>query len=246
MQQSLVDNVVLVTGSARRVGKAIALSFAKAGADLVIHHHASPNEAEQTVQEIRELGRQAMTVQADQSKPDDVARLFDEIQAHYGRLDVLVNSAGSFTQTPLLNLTYQEWQRVLDTNLTGPLLCLQHAARMMQTGGGGVIINIADNSAFNIWKTRPAHTISKASVVMLTKVAARALGPDNIRVSCVVPGPVLQPPDESDENWERIAQNLPLQRDGAPVDVGQACVFLAENDFISGAILHVDGGEHLT
>jgi NAD(P)-dependent dehydrogenase (short-subunit alcohol dehydrogenase family) len=172
--------------------------------------------------------------------------MFQTIGEHYGRLDVLVNSAASFNHTPLLDVTYEEWQAVLGVNLTGPFLCTQHAARLMVEGGrGGAIINISDNSGLNAWAARPAHSISKAGVLMLTQVSALALAEHNIRVNCVVPGPVLRPAGEPENTLDAIAAGLPLKRTGNPDDIARACIFLATNDYATGSILRVDGGEGL-
>lgn len=133
------------------------------------------------------------------------------IRSQYRRLDVMVNSAASFNHTPLLEVTYQEWQGVLGINLTGPFLCTQEAARLMIEGGsGGTIINISDNSGLNPWKARPAHSISKAGVIMLTQVSALALAESKIRVNCVVPGPVLRLAGEPESVMDAIAAGLPI------------------------------------
>jgi NAD(P)-dependent dehydrogenase (short-subunit alcohol dehydrogenase family) len=246
MQLSLKNKVVLVTGSARRVGRAIALEFARQGANLVIHHSASPQEAESAAAEARELGVEALVVSANQGDPLAVAAMFDTIRQRYGRLDVLVNSAASFNHTPLLDLTFEEWQGVLNTNLSGPFLCTQQAAGLMREHGkGGAIINISDNSGLNAWKARPAHSVSKAGVIMLTQVSALALAEYNIRVNCVVPGPVLPPAGEGAATLEEIGRGLPLGRIGNPQDIARACIFLATNDYATGTILRVDGGEGL-
>src|SRR5205823_1227535 len=121
----------------------------------------------------------------------DVQRLFDAIRAHYGRLDLLVNSASVFKTGDILDLSLEEWQNVLDVNLTGPFLCGQQAARLMrEDGSGGAIINILDLSAFHPWKTYPHHSVSKAGLKMLTEVLARSLGPE-IRVNAIAPGPIM-------------------------------------------------------
>ncbi|MBI5928392.1 MAG: SDR family oxidoreductase [Chloroflexi bacterium] len=244
MQVDLKDKVVCVTGAARRVGRAIALAFAAEGAHVVIHHSASDIEAEATAKEARSMGVVAFVIKADQSKPDEVAHMFESIRDHYGRLDVLVNSAANFKRTNLLDISYEEWQEVMGVNLTGPFLCTQHAARLMIEGGiGGAIINIGDVAGQQPWKTRPHHSISKAGVMMLTKVSALSLGEHNIRVNCVVPGPVMPPVGSSPELWQSLAEKSPIKRNGDPDDVARACVFLATNDFVTGAILAVDGGE---
>jgi NAD(P)-dependent dehydrogenase (short-subunit alcohol dehydrogenase family) len=212
----------------------------------VIHHSSSDADAESAAQEARELGVEVLIVKANQADLDQVARMFETIRSRYGRLDVMVNSAAGFTRTPLLEISYDEWQSVLDVNLSGPFLCTQHAARLMIEGGrGGAIINISDNSGLKPWKARPAHSVSKAGVIMLTQVSALNLAEHNIRVNCVVPGPVLRPAGEPDEVLEEIARGLPLGRIGQPPDIARACVFLATNDFATGSILRIDGGEGL-
>src|SRR5258706_755659 len=164
----LKGKIALVTGSARRVGKGIALALAHQGMDLVIHHHGSDHEAGETATEILKMGRRAIIVKADQSQPDQVEQLFSEIRHHYGRLDLLVNNASSFDKAVFLDLTLEQWHHVMDTNLTGPFLCSQHAARLMrETGTGGAIINIADLSAFHPWKSYPHHSVSKPGLIML-------------------------------------------------------------------------------
>ncbi|MCB9435464.1 MAG: SDR family oxidoreductase [Anaerolineales bacterium] len=233
--------VVCVTGSARRVGRAIALAFAAAGANVVIHHHASDEDALQTAADAKALGVEALIVKGNLANPDEVAVMFEQIHATFGRLDVMVNSAANYYRNHLLDISYEEWQTVLGVNLTGPFLCTQHAARLMPDGG--CIINIGDNGGLRPWKSRPHHSVSKAGLLMLTKVSAASLGERNIRVNCIIPGPVLIPDGEPDRAWDNLAQSLPLKRTGTPTDVAQACLFLATNDFITGAILNVDGGE---
>jgi NAD(P)-dependent dehydrogenase (short-subunit alcohol dehydrogenase family) len=244
MERDLKGKVVCVTGSARRVGRAIAMEFARQGADVVIHHHASPEEAECAAAEARSYGVRAFVVAADQADPDAVARMFDDIRSHCGRVDVLVNSAASFDHTPLLDMTYGDWQRVQGVNVGGPFLCCQQAARLMREDGrGGAIINISDNSGLTPWKSRPAHSVSKAALIMLTQVSALALAEYDIRVNCVVPGPVLHPAGKPDDDLDVLARELPLGRIGNPQDIARACVFLATNDFMTGTIMRVDGGE---
>ncbi|HEU5102879.1 MAG TPA: SDR family oxidoreductase [Roseiflexaceae bacterium] len=246
MQTDLKGKVVCVSGAARRVGRAIALEFAHQGAHLVIHHSSSDADAESAAQEAQALGVEALIVKANVADPSEVARMFETIRARYGRLDVMVNSAASFTRTPLLDVGYDEWQAVLGVNLSGPFLCTQHAAHLMIAGGrGGAIVNISDNSGLKPWKARPAHSVSKAGVIMLTQVSALNLAEHNIRVNCVVPGPVLRPAGEPEEVLVQIARGLPLGHIGQPNDIARACVFLASNDFATGSILRVDGGEGL-
>jgi NAD(P)-dependent dehydrogenase (short-subunit alcohol dehydrogenase family) len=249
MQESLKNKVVFVTGSARRIGRAIVLGFAHAGANVVIHHHSSSSAeaAKSAASEAKDCGVDALIVQGDQSKPDDVATIFDKIDAHYGKLDVMINSAANFMKTPLLEISFEEWQEVLGVNLTGPFLCTQHAARLMIKGGtGGAIINISDVGGLRAWKTRPHHSVAKAGVIMLTKASAKALGEENIRVNAIVPGPILPAADDDAANFEAMGKKLPLKRTGDPIDIASACIFLATNSYITGTILSVDGGESIT
>ena len=246
MLLELQDKVVCVTGAARGVERAIMLEFARQGAHVVIHHNNSDAEALNAAREARALGVDVLIVKANQADPDDVARMFDTIAARYGRLDVLVNSAANFKHRPLIEIDCAEWQSVIGVNLAGPFLCTQHAARLMIAGGhGGAIINISDNSGLRPWPSRPHHSIAKAGVVMLTQVSALSLADHNIRVNCVVPGPVLAPAGEPEDVVGRIARGLPLRRIGTPDDIARACVFLATNDFATGTVLSVDGGEGL-
>lgn len=246
MLLDLKDKVVCVTGSARRVGKAIALEFAKQGATIVIHHSSSDKEAEETAKDAKALGVDAIIIKANQANPDEVTEMFEKIRSHFGRLDIFVNSAAIFKKTPLLEVNFTEWQEVIGTNLTGPFLCTQQVAKLMIAGKrGGSIINISDNSGLNPWPERPHHSVSKAGVIMLTQVSALALAEHNIRVNCVVPGPVLRPAGEPGAMLETIAAGLPLERIGSPSDIARACVFLATNDFATGSILRIDGGEGL-
>lgn len=242
----LRDSVVLVTGSARRVGKAILLAFAEAGADVIIHHGRSADEAAQTAQEAEAFGVKSYIIQADLTDAAAIDEMFQQIQLDIGRLDVLVNNAASFHQTPFLEISYEEWQSVLDLNLTAPFLTTQHAASLMMTNDGGAIINITDNGGRRPWKTRSHHSVSKAGLIMLTKVSALNLGEHNIRVNAIAPGPILPPPGQTEDDWAHYKKRLPLRRIGHPDDVAQAAIFLATNTFITGEVLGVDGGSILT
>jgi NAD(P)-dependent dehydrogenase (short-subunit alcohol dehydrogenase family) len=240
---TLKGKVALVTGSARRVGRAIALELAAHGMHQIVHHSSSPRDAEDAAAAIRALGVEAIVVQADLRQPESIRALFATAESHFGRLDVLVNSAASFKGTPILDVSLEEWREVLDLNLTAPFLCAQYAVPLMRTSGdGGSIINIIDLSAFRPWRAYPHHSISKAGLHMLTEVLAISLGPD-IRVNAVAPGPVLRDEGNSPEQWARIGQRLPLQRTGDPRDVARAVAFLVTQPFITGATLRVDGGE---
>ncbi|NJP07757.1 MAG: SDR family oxidoreductase [Chloroflexaceae bacterium] len=246
MQPDFKGQVVCVTGSARRVGRAIMLAFAERGAHVVIHHGNSDADAASAAEEARAAGVEALVLKADLADPAAIEQLFKDIQAHYDRLDVLVNSAANFKRNQLLDISLEEWHSVIDTNLRAPFLATQHAARLMITGGrGGVILNISDNSGLHGWAERGHHSIAKAGILMLTRVSAKALAEHQIRVNCVVPGPVLVPAGASPAVLDSLADMLPLKRIGTPEHIAQAMVFLASNDFATGSVLSIDGGEGL-
>ncbi len=241
----LKGKVALVTGSARRVGQAIARELARQGMIQVIHHAHSDREADETAEMIRALGVQAIIVKADLSQPAEIQRLFGSIRHEFGRLDLLVNSASNFKTGNILDVSLDEWRSVLDVNLTAPFLCSQHAAHLMrETGAGGSIINILDLSAFHAWKGYPHHTVSKTGLKALTEVLALSLGPD-IRVNAIAPGAILRSENISPDQWAHTGARLPLGHVGDPADVAQAVVFLASQPFITGVTLRVDGGEYL-
>ena len=240
--------VIFVTGSARRVGQAIALAFASEGANLIIHHasESSADDAQSAAAEVRNMGGEALVVSGNQAKSDDVKAMFDAVKSHYGKLDVMVNSAAIFKRTDLLDISEAEWDLVMGINLKGPFLLTQHASQLMiDSDIKGVIINISDNSGLNGWASRPHHSISKAGVIMLTQVSALSLAKHNIRVNCVIPGPVLVPADADDTVLDDIAEALPIGHIGKPDNIASACMFFAQNDFATGSILRVDGGEGL-
>jgi len=243
----LKGKVGLVTGAAHRIGRDIALELARQGVHLVIHYNASAEAAERTLADARALGVDAIAVRADQSRGDEVAALFAAVQHRFGRLDVLVNSAAVMERKPLLDITEADWERVMGINLKGPFLCAQAAARLMLRGqsAGGAIVNIADLAGLKPWPSYAPHSVSKAGVIMLTRVLALALAP-SIRVNAVAPGPVAKPLSWSDERWLAHGSRLPLKRTGSGQDVADAVVFLLKSDFVTGELLIVDGGSLLT
>lgn len=242
----LKGKTALVTGSSRRLGKAIALELAARGASIVVHFGASGEAATETAAEIEALGVAAWPVQADLREPAEISGLFDQVEALGRGLDVLVNSAASFENDPLRDISLEGWDEVMAVNLRAPFLCIQRATPMMQAAGGGSIVNIADLSAWVPWRGVAHHSTSKAALVHLTQAAALELAP-GVRVNCVIPGAILPPPgvSEADEAWLEKREVVPLGRTGASSEVAEAVAFLVGNDFITGAILPVDGGEHL-
>lgn len=195
------------------------------------------------------MGVDAFAVQGDVGRPEGVEQIFTGVREHFGRLNILVNSASIFQKRGLLEVTYEEWQQTMAVNLTGPFLCTQAAAELMRqnTPSGGCIVNICDRGVDSPWPEYAHHGVSKAALWSLTQVSAVSLAPD-IRVNAVIPGPVMKPAGRnmSDEAWEAVGKTLPLQRVGAAEDVARAVAYLATEDFLTGTLIHVNGGEHLT
>ncbi len=237
----LRDKIAVVTGAAHRVGKFIALELAEAGAHVAVHYNSSEAQALTTVEEIRQKGVRAIAAGGDLSAPEGIDHLFQSAEAEFGGVDVLVNSAAIMERGEVLTLTLEDWQRTLALNLTAPFFCAQRAARSMLARGGGAVVNIADLSALEPWAKYPAHSVSKAGLVMLTQVLAKALAP-RIRVNAVAPGPVVKPPDWDEARWRTVGQHTLLKRTGSGYDVARAVRFLVEQDYITGETLVVDGG----
>lgn len=237
----LSGQLALITGGAQRVGRAIALELARAGADVVVHYHTSATAAEETVAEIRSLGRRALALQADLADPNAIDLLFDRLAAEAGALSVLVNSAAVFPRLPIGSVTPEAWDSLMALNLRAPFFCAQRAAAAMSTRGGGVIVTIADVGGEIPWAGYVPYGISKAGVLMMTRGLAVALAP-HIRVNAVAPGPVLMPEGWSEEQIRRSVARTLLKRTGSAEDVARAVRFLVESDYITGETIFVDGG----
>jgi pteridine reductase len=238
------NKIALVTGGARRVGKAIAIALARSGGRVIITYNASADEAAITVGEIERSSGQATAVQCDQRDLAAIDRLFDRLRLENARLDLLVNNAAIMERRSALAITPDDWSRVIDTNLRGPFFMAQRAAQWMLTTGGGVIVNIADLSALHPWPSYLTHTISKSGLVAMTQGLALALAP-SIRVNAIAPGPVLKPDEWSDERWGALIDALPLQRGGTPEDVAEAVLYCVRSDFMTGQTIVLDGGRSL-
>ena len=235
--------VALVTGGAVRVGRAIALGLADAGYDLVINYHASGAEAREVERRVRAMGRRAVVVPGDVSDAEDVERIVETVHEGFGRLDLLVNNASLFDATPRLEVEEAQWDRVMEVNLKGPFLLVQRTADLLADRKGSVV-NLVDLSAFQPWVAYPHHSVSKAGLLQLTRVAARSLAP-HIRVNAIAPGAVLLPEDYTDEQAEASKAKTPLGTLGSPDDVVRAVLYLARSPYVTGEVLVLDGGRLL-
>ncbi len=239
--------VVLVTGGGSGIGAGIAQRFAEAGADVAVSFFSSEAGANEVVGAIHALGRKAIAIQADVRSRELVERLVQETVGELGHLDVLINNAGIDPLAPLMDMTDEQWDEVVNTNLRGVFLCTQvGASQMIQQGSEGAIVNIASIEAQNPAALHSHYNASKAGIVMHTRASARELGEHGIRVNVVSPGLIWE--EDLDQAWpdgvSRYLYAAPLKRIGQPDDVADACLFFASPAarWITGANLVVDGG----
>ncbi len=236
------DKIALVTGAARRVGKAIALALAARGVHVAITYNNSVAEAHATLREIEAQGVQSLALKADITRSNDVNAVVQQIMQRFGRIDILVNNASNYYKTPFTTLTEEQWDDLVGTNLKGTFLVAKRVGDEMLKAGSGKMINLTDWAGFRPYKDYIPYCVAKAGVIALTKALAKTLAP-NIQVNAIAPGPVMLPEDFSDSQREAVVRATPLKRIGTPSDVAQTVVFLVEgSDFITGAIIPVDGG----
>jgi NAD(P)-dependent dehydrogenase (short-subunit alcohol dehydrogenase family) len=239
----LSDQVILVTGAGRRLGRAVALALASAGAHVAVNYHQSRAGALATVREIRALGVEAEAFRADVSKPREVAAMFRRIERRFKRLDVLVNNAGIFFERRWDELREKDWDRILGVNLKGTFFCAQAAARLMLRRKRGNIINISSLGGLQAWSGYAHYCASKAGVIMLTRCLAKALAP-HIRVNSIAPGSIVFPGQKLTAREKRVSRRSPLGRPGSPEDIAEMVLYLAtRGGFITGQVFVVDGGK---
>jgi NAD(P)-dependent dehydrogenase (short-subunit alcohol dehydrogenase family) len=236
----LQGKTALVTGGARRVGEALSRALAAAGARVAVNYNASATEADALCKELP--GSRAY--QADVSRVEDLEKLVKQIETDFGRLDVVVNSASSFESGPFSDVTEETFDQVIGVNLKGPFFLAQKAAPLMKRNSGGCIVNIVDLSALQPWPSYAPHSVSKAGLAHLTKILARALGPE-IRVNAIAPGTVLPPDNYDGTAGDGTSDRRVVKPTGTPDDVARAMMYLIESDFVTGQIVVVDGGRML-
>jgi pteridine reductase len=239
--------VVLVTGGAKRVGAAICRRLHAAGANLMLHYRSSAGEARLLQAELNHQRKESVSlIQADLLDLGKLPSLIDQTVQIFGRLDGLVNNASSFRQTPVGEISIEDWEDLIGANLRAPLFIAQAAAPALKKTQGA-IVNITDIHAERPLKNYVAYSIAKAGLVGLTRSLARELAPE-VRVNAVAPGPILWPDDEEfDElSRQRIISHTPLKREGTPEDIAKAVYFLlSEATYVTGETINVDGGRHV-
>jgi glucose 1-dehydrogenase len=253
---NLSGQIALVTGASSGIGRAIAIALAKAGATVAVNYHSHRQEGEEVVGEIQRDGGNAIAVGADVSQEDDVTAMFRQVLERFGTLDILVNNAGIQQDLPFLDLTLEDWRKVLEVNLTGSFLCAREAAREFCRRGvvtersraAGKIIFISSVHEVIPWSGHVNYAASKGGVGQLMRSLAQEMAPHRIRVNSIAPGAIKT--DINRQDWEdaetaaQLCKLIPYGRIGDPEDVARVAVWLVsdEADYMTGSTLFVDGG----
>ncbi len=238
---TLSGRVALVTGGAARLGRAIALGLAARGADLALHYNSSEAEAGRTAEEIRALGRRCILIGADLRQADAPEKILHAADAAYKKTDILINSAAVFERGTLEKTSPDLWEKTLAINLRAPFFLSQAFAAQTENGD---IIFLADSRVRRPTVEFLAYTLTKSALITLTRSLAKSLAP-RIRVNAVAPGVILPPPGEGEEYLQRLIPRIPLGRHGSPDDIVRGVAYLLEAPFVTGEVLHIDGGEYL-
>lgn len=252
----LAGQPALVTGANSGIGKAVALGFARAGADVVINYVADPQAAEEVAHEIERLGRRAIALQADVSKEDQVQAMFARAIEHFGTLHIVVSNAGLQRDAPFDKMTLDQWNRVIGVNLTGQFLCTREAVREFKRRGVDDAVSVAAGKILCMssvhqeipWAGHANYAASKGGVMLLMKSLAQEVAPYRIRVNSIAPGAIRTPINtqawSTSEAYADLMTLVPYKRIGEPDDIAQAAVWLASDaaDYVTGATLFVDGG----
>jgi len=245
----LDGKTALVTGGSRGIGRAIALKLAKEGANVAVNYAGSAALANEVVEEIKQLGKDAIAIQCDVSNGDSVAEMIKETIAHFGTLDILVNNAGITRDNLLMRMKESEWDDVINTNLKGVFHCTKAVSRQMMKQRKGRIINITSIVGVTGNPGQANYVAAKAGVIGLTKTTAKELAQRNITVNAVAPGFITT--DMTDKLPEDVKNamlsQIPLTKFGEPDDIANAVVFLAsdESGYITGQTIHIDGGMYM-
>ncbi len=241
----LDDKVAIITGASRGIGNVIALEFAREGADIIVNYNTSEKGAKEVARQIEKLGREALVIKADVSKPEEVKELVEKTYKHFKRIDILVNNAGVISAKVLNDLDFKEWERILHTNVIGSFNCAKEASKHMLKQKSGNIINISSKYGDIGSEFVMHYTASKAALTNLTKSLAISLAP-HIRVNSISPGNIdTEMTQRAGKDFiEMTIKKTPLGRLGEPHEIAKAAVFLASEDssFITGQNLVVDGG----
>jgi NAD(P)-dependent dehydrogenase (short-subunit alcohol dehydrogenase family) len=239
-----IPRVALVTGGAKRLGRAIALALAEAGFDLAIHYNSSAEDAEALAGEITRLGRRCAIFQADLMREAEVAALLPRVGQALGPVGVLVNNASVFERDEWDDATREGWDAHMEPNLRAPFVLMQAFARALPPEAEGVVVNMLDQRVLSLTPHFVSYTVSKAGLWALTQQMALALAP-RIRVNGIGPGPTLPSPRQTMAQFERQCASVPLRRGTTPLEIGAAVLALVALPSVTGQVLTLDGGQHL-
>ena len=242
----MMDQAVLVTGAAKRIGRAIALALAGEGYAVAVHYGRSREAAEALVAEIESSGGRACAVQGDLADAQAVARLVPEAASGLGRsLTMLVNNASEFEPDDLIALDPEQWERHFAINLRAPSFLVRDFARQCPEGADGLVVNLLDQ---RVWKPTPhffSYQLTKSALWTATQTMAQALAPRGIRVNAIGPGPTVSNTRQGDDDFRKQVEATPLKRGASPEEIAKAVLFLAATPAMTGQMLALDGGQHL-
>jgi glucose 1-dehydrogenase len=253
---ALAGQKALVTGASKGIGQGIAVALAVAGADVLLNYFSDPQGAERTAELVRQVGRKAVLFQADVAVEEQVQAMFDCLIRELGRIDILIANSGIQLNAPIDQMTLQQWQRVIDINLTGQFLCAREAVKAFKRQGinraisyaMGKIIHISSVHDIIPWAGHVNYAAAKGGIMLLMKSIAQEVAPLRIRVNSLSPGAIRTPMNleklTTPESYQALLELVPYQRLGESEDVGRAAVWLAsdEADYVTGITLYVDGG----
>lgn len=241
-----MNKTILITGAAKRIGKEIALTYSELGWNIIIHYNSSKEDAEKLATQINSKNSNtAKIVQANLDIDTEVTRLVNESKELFDTIDILVNNASAFYPTPIDDISNDDWEKLIGSNLKGPLFLIQGLKDRLKKSKGS-IINITDTNLSKGVANFSIYTSAKGGLESITKGLARELAPE-ITVNAIAPGAMLEPPDVewTPEHKEKVVSNIPLKRMGSEKDIAQAVKFVADAKYITGQIIKVDGGRSL-
>ena len=241
-----MKKTIFITGAAKRIGKEIALCFSEMGWNIIIHYNSSKNDAQVLADEINGTNPDsAITVQGNLDVKEDVEKVINKVRDAFPTIDLLINNASTFYPTPIEDISEEHWDKLVGSNLKGPLFLIKGLKDKLKESKGS-IINITDTNLSKGVANYSIYSAAKAGLESITKGLARELAPD-IKVNAIAPGAMLEPPDVTwtEEQKSKVISSIPLNRMGSEKDISEAVEFLAKSNYITGQIIKVDGGRSL-
>jgi len=241
-----MNKTIFITGAAKRIGKEIALTFKELGWNIIIHYNSSKSDADNLADQInKDNPNSAKTVQGNLDVKEDVQKILNEVNDAFPSIDLLINNASTFYPTPIDEISEDHWEKLIGSNLKGPLFLIQGLKEKLKKSNGS-IINITDTNLTKGVANYSIYSAAKAGLEAITKGLARELAPE-IKVNAIAPGAMLEPPDVTwtEEQKNKVIETIPLKRMGSEKDIANAVKFLANSKYITGQTIKVDGGRSL-